>query len=60
MPVDPYAVLQALLRAEASRARRTERTVTEPGAPAAARSAEATVRTPEPSAHRENREGPLR
>ncbi|MEU6163367.1 hypothetical protein [Streptomyces tanashiensis] len=54
MPVDPYAVLQALLRAEASRARRTERTAPEPGAPAPAR-------TPEPPAHREDgvrREGP--
>ncbi|MFJ4870246.1 hypothetical protein [Streptomyces sp. NPDC088757] len=34
MPVDPFAVLHALMRAEASRARRTARTASEPGAPA--------------------------
>ncbi|MFE7600716.1 hypothetical protein [Streptomyces sp. NPDC057494] len=58
MPVDPYAVLQALLRAEASRARRTERTVHETPAPAPAPAA-----APEPPAHRQDpghREGPLR
>ncbi|MFD8210441.1 hypothetical protein ACFV2S_29045 [Streptomyces sp. NPDC059695] len=56
MPVDPYAVLQALLRAEASRARRAERTAHETPAPAPATA-------PEPPAHREDpghREGPLR
>ncbi|MEV7565838.1 hypothetical protein [Streptomyces tanashiensis] len=61
MPVDPYAVLQALLRAEASRARRTERTAPEPGAPAPARTSEPPARTPEPPARREDgvrREGP--
>ncbi|MEU4105215.1 hypothetical protein AB0F16_32360 [Streptomyces tanashiensis] len=68
MPVDPYAVLQALLRAEASRARRTERTAPEPGTPAPARTSEPPARTPEPLArtpeplaHREDgvrREGP--
>ncbi|WP_369147474.1 hypothetical protein [Streptomyces sp. R44] len=56
MPVDPYAVLQALLRAEASRARRTERaTAPEPGTPAPAP-------VPEPPARREDglrRERPL-
>ncbi|MGW8763953.1 hypothetical protein ACWGN5_15765 [Streptomyces sp. NPDC055815] len=55
MPVDPYAVLQALLRAEAARARRTERTAPEPGTPAPAP-------TPEPPAHRKDglrRERPL-
>ncbi len=59
MPVDPYAVLQALLRAEASRARRTERTAPEPGSPV---SVSAPVSTPEPPARREDRlrrEGPL-
>ncbi|MEU5918568.1 hypothetical protein [Streptomyces sp. NPDC047141] len=45
MPVDPYAVLQALLRAEASRARRSERTAPETPAPAPA---------PEPPARRED------
>ncbi|MFD3993979.1 hypothetical protein [Streptomyces sp. NPDC058548] len=34
MPVDPFAVLQALLRAEASRAQRPERRAPEPVAPA--------------------------
>ncbi|MFF9852094.1 hypothetical protein [Streptomyces litmocidini] len=59
MPVDPYAVLQALLRAEASRARRT---APEPGSPVPTRSAEQTARTsghtartPESTAHREDR-----
>ncbi|MEU0399521.1 hypothetical protein ABZ318_04600 [Streptomyces sp. NPDC006197] len=59
MPVDPYAVLQALLRAEASRARRT---APEPGSPAPTRPVEPTARTsgrpartPEPTAHREDR-----
>ncbi|MEF9886368.1 hypothetical protein [Streptomyces sp. P9-A4] len=33
MPVDPFAVLQALLRAEASRAQRPERPVSEPATP---------------------------
>ncbi|MGW3559568.1 hypothetical protein ACWDNT_19715 [Streptomyces sp. NPDC000963] len=33
MPVDPFAVLHALMRAEASRARRTARTAPEPGVP---------------------------
>ncbi|MFD8975442.1 hypothetical protein [Streptomyces sp. NPDC059593] len=36
MPVDPYAVLQALLRAEASRAQRTDRRSVEPAEPAPA------------------------
>ncbi|WP_199921169.1 hypothetical protein [Streptomyces globisporus] len=56
MPVDPYAVLQALLRAEASRARRT---APEPGSPAPVRPVEpvtrASGRTPEPTAHRKDR-----
>ncbi|MFF0558360.1 hypothetical protein [Streptomyces sp. NPDC004266] len=56
MPVDPYAVLQALLRAEASRARRT---APEPGSPAPAGPVEPTTRTsgrtPEPTAPREDR-----
>ncbi|GGV05912.1 hypothetical protein GCM10010275_52150 [Streptomyces litmocidini] len=59
MPVDPYAVLQALLRAEASRARRT---APEPGSPASTRPAERTARTSghtartsEPTVHREDR-----
>ncbi|MFB7027802.1 MULTISPECIES: hypothetical protein [unclassified Streptomyces] len=34
MPVDPFAVLHALMRAEASRARRADRAAPEPGAPA--------------------------
>ncbi|MGW6389158.1 hypothetical protein ACWFR1_01350 [Streptomyces sp. NPDC055103] len=34
MPVDPYAVLQALLRAEASRAQRADRRSAEPAEPA--------------------------
>ncbi|MFE7546884.1 hypothetical protein [Streptomyces gardneri] len=34
MPVDPYAVLQALLRAEASRAQRADHRSTEPAEPA--------------------------
>ncbi|WP_225803067.1 hypothetical protein [Streptomyces sp. NK15101] len=62
MPVDPYAVLQALLRAEASRARRTERTAPEAGSPAPARPLEPTARTSEPAARREeplHRDGPL-
>ncbi|MER6097660.1 hypothetical protein ABT154_17740 [Streptomyces sp. NPDC001728] len=33
MPVDPFAVLQALLRAEASRAQRPERPAPEPATP---------------------------
>ncbi|CAM5491606.1 hypothetical protein [Streptomyces narbonensis] len=33
MPVDPYAVLQALLRAEASRAQRADRRSAEPAEP---------------------------
>ncbi|MFI0924535.1 hypothetical protein [Streptomyces sp. NPDC021012] len=52
MPVDPYAVLQALLRAEASRARRTERTAPEPGAATPARTPEPPAPAPEPPAHR--------
>ena len=36
MPVDPYAVLQALLRAEASRAQRADRRSAEPAEPAPA------------------------
>ncbi|KQX50946.1 MULTISPECIES: hypothetical protein [unclassified Streptomyces] len=36
MPVDPFAVLQALLRAEASRAQRTDRRASEPAAPTTA------------------------
>ncbi|WP_411072667.1 hypothetical protein [Streptomyces sp. cmx-4-25] len=36
MPVDPFAVLHALLRAEASRTRRADRAAPETGAPAAA------------------------
>ncbi|WP_406063950.1 hypothetical protein OG462_34925 [Streptomyces sp. NBC_01077] len=35
MPVDPFAVLQALLRAEASRAQRSERRAPEPAGQAA-------------------------
>ncbi|MFD3531742.1 hypothetical protein [Streptomyces sp. NPDC058664] len=34
MPVDPFAALQALLRAEASRSRLTERRSAEPAEPA--------------------------
>ncbi|MEW1902423.1 MULTISPECIES: hypothetical protein [unclassified Streptomyces] len=34
MPVDPFAVLHALMRAEASRARRADRAAPESGAPA--------------------------
>ncbi|WP_159043095.1 MULTISPECIES: hypothetical protein [unclassified Streptomyces] len=34
MPVDPFAVLHALMRAEASRAQRADRAAPEPGAPA--------------------------
>ncbi|MEV8589181.1 hypothetical protein [Streptomyces sp. NPDC051180] len=45
MPVDPYAVLQALLRAEASRAQRADRSAAEPAAPAPAPA-------PEPAAPR--------
>ncbi|MFB7452374.1 hypothetical protein [Streptomyces sp. NPDC056194] len=56
MPVDPYAVLQALLRAEASRARRAERTAPEPAAPAPARTPEQTARREAPV----HREEPLR
>ncbi|MFH8842914.1 hypothetical protein [Streptomyces sp. NPDC017868] len=52
MPVDPYAVLQALLRAEASRARRIERTAPEPGAATPARTPEPPAPAPEPPAHR--------
>ncbi|MFE0648239.1 hypothetical protein ACFVZH_06580 [Streptomyces sp. NPDC059534] len=47
MPVDPYAVLQALLRAEASRAQRADRSTAEPPAPAPAPA-------PESRAPREN------
>ncbi|MFJ5832629.1 hypothetical protein [Streptomyces sp. NPDC093089] len=36
MPVDPYAVLQALLRAEASRAQRADRAAPEPATRTAA------------------------
>ncbi|MEU4061710.1 hypothetical protein AB0F25_04620 [Streptomyces wedmorensis] len=36
MPVDPYAVLQALLRAEASRAQRADRSAADAAAPAPA------------------------
>ncbi|MEU6625185.1 hypothetical protein ABZ926_31155 [Streptomyces litmocidini] len=59
MPADPYAVLQALLRAEAARALRT---APEPGSPAPARAVEPAARpsgrparTPEPNADREDR-----
>ncbi|MFF0473232.1 hypothetical protein [Streptomyces sp. NPDC004284] len=52
MPVDPYAVLQALLRAEASRARRTEHTAPETGAAAPARTTEPAAPAPEAPAHR--------
>ncbi|MFC8586144.1 hypothetical protein ACFUGD_16590 [Streptomyces sp. NPDC057217] len=34
MPVDPFAVLHALMRAEASRAQRADHAAPEPGAPA--------------------------
>ncbi|WP_190413535.1 hypothetical protein [Streptomyces venezuelae] len=50
MPVDPYAVLQALLRAEASRAGRTDRRASEPAAPAPE---PATSPEPEPAPYRE-------
>ncbi|MCX5394191.1 hypothetical protein ABZY68_03275 [Streptomyces sp. NPDC006482] len=43
MPVDPYAVLQALLRAEASRAQRADRRSAEPAEPAPAPVAEPPV-----------------
>ncbi|MFH9727312.1 hypothetical protein ACH4M4_30730 [Streptomyces sp. NPDC017254] len=51
MPVDPYAALQALLRAEASRARRADRSASEPAGPA---SEAAPVPAPEPPVHRED------
>ncbi|MFD3660421.1 hypothetical protein ACFWVF_07415 [Streptomyces sp. NPDC058659] len=46
MPVDPYAVLQALLRAEASRAQRADRRAAEPAEPA--RPAQVTEQPPAP------------
>ncbi|WP_432129274.1 hypothetical protein [Streptomyces sp. bgisy082] len=49
MPVDPFAVLHALMRAEASRARRADRAAPEPGAPAPE---SAPVRAQEPPASR--------
>ncbi|WP_395365422.1 hypothetical protein ACHGLA_31460 [Streptomyces sp. YH02] len=52
MPVDPYAVLQALLRAEASRAQRSERRAPEPAAPAAE---PAPAPAPEPPTYRDER-----
>ncbi|WP_329284726.1 hypothetical protein [Streptomyces sp. NBC_00691] len=52
MPVDPFAVLQALLRAEASRAQRSERRAPEPTAPKAE-----PAPAPEPPAYRDE---PLR
>lgn len=57
MPVDPFAVLHALMRAEASRARRTARTAPEPGVPTTesaptAESAPAPAPAPEPPASR--------
>ncbi|MFF5920656.1 hypothetical protein ACFY8C_20275 [Streptomyces flavochromogenes] len=54
MPVDPFAVLQALLRAEASRAQRSDRRAPEPGAPAAETAPDP---APEPPAYRDE---PLR
>ncbi|WP_411110939.1 hypothetical protein [Streptomyces sp. c-19] len=54
MPADPFAVLQALLRAEASRARRTDR-APEPAAEIPDHPAPAPA--PEPPTHRD---GPLR
>ncbi|MGW9436280.1 hypothetical protein [Streptomyces sp. NPDC055607] len=51
MPVDPFAVLHALMRAEASRARRTARTAPEPGVPTT-ESAPAPAPAPEPPASR--------
>ncbi|MFE0643997.1 hypothetical protein ACFW2Y_20635 [Streptomyces sp. NPDC058877] len=56
MPVDPYAVLQALVRAEASRARRAERTAPEPGTPAPAPASEPATGQEGPA----RREGPRR
>ncbi|MER5736333.1 MULTISPECIES: hypothetical protein [unclassified Streptomyces] len=50
MPTDPYAVLQALLRAEASRARRTAEP---PSAPAPEPTAEPTPAPSGPAPHRE-------
>ncbi|MFB7405942.1 hypothetical protein ACFCZ2_02065 [Streptomyces sp. NPDC056202] len=52
MPVDPFAVLQALLRAEASRAQRLERRAPEPAAPAAEPVKDP---APEPPAYRDER-----
>ncbi|MFD8639848.1 hypothetical protein ACFV14_06030 [Streptomyces zaomyceticus] len=51
MSVDPYAALQALLRAEASRARRTDRGASEPAAKAPEA---APAPTPERPTHRED------
>ncbi|WP_435973230.1 hypothetical protein [Streptomyces sp. Qhu_M48] len=51
MPVDPYAALQALLRAEASRARRTDPGASEPTLQA---SEPAAAAESEPPAYRED------
>ncbi|MFJ5137172.1 hypothetical protein [Streptomyces sp. NPDC088707] len=53
MPVDPFAVLQALLRAEASRAQRPERRAPEPAAPAAEPAMDP---APEPPTYRDERQ----
>ncbi|WP_328941703.1 hypothetical protein OG259_08575 [Streptomyces sp. NBC_00250] len=56
MPVDPFAVLQALLRAEASRAQRSGHPAPEPAAPAAAPApapAPAPTPAPEPPTYRD-------
>ncbi|MER8039175.1 hypothetical protein ACWEP8_22650 [Streptomyces hydrogenans] len=50
MPTDPYAVLQALLRAEAARARRTAEP---PSAPAPEPAAEPAPAPVAPGPHRE-------
>ncbi|MFE3068279.1 hypothetical protein [Streptomyces sp. NPDC059247] len=49
MPVDPFAVLQALLRAEASRSQRADRLASEPATPAPE-----PAPAPEPSTHRDD------
>ncbi|MFF9065839.1 hypothetical protein ACF09E_10825 [Streptomyces sp. NPDC014891] len=55
MPVDPFAVLQALVRAEASRAQRPERTTPDSAADPAAEPGPAPA--PQPPAYRDE---PLR
>ncbi|MFF1506579.1 hypothetical protein [Streptomyces sp. NPDC058326] len=49
MPVDPFAVLQALLRAEASRSRLAERRSAEPAEPAPAPAPERPAPREEPT-----------